>query len=204
MVVVVVLGWLILCFIIASLGSQKKIGGVAAFFVALIFSPIIGFIVVLASSNNNSQNTVIAYQNARLGTLTNKALNKYRSKEYYEALNLFKQGLDINPNERNLHFNVASIYSLLNDKENSFLHLKRAIDLGYSNFSKIKSSEDLIWLRQQTEFSSFFTHALPINSTEKTAQNYLDDLKKLADLKANEVITEKEFETEKLKLLSNR
>lgn len=45
-----IIAWLVLSFIIGSLGKDKKIGFGGAFLVSLFFSPIIGLLVVIASS----------------------------------------------------------------------------------------------------------------------------------------------------------
>ena len=42
--------WVILTFVVAALGSQRKIGGLASFFISLIFSPLVGILVVLSST----------------------------------------------------------------------------------------------------------------------------------------------------------
>ena len=42
--------WLILCFIVANVGSGKKIGYWGTFFVSLILSPLIGLIVGIVSA----------------------------------------------------------------------------------------------------------------------------------------------------------
>lgn len=43
--------WIILCFVVASIGSNKNIGYWGTFFISLILSPIIGLIFALASSD---------------------------------------------------------------------------------------------------------------------------------------------------------
>lgn len=41
--------WVVLSFVCAALGNDKKIGAVGAFFASLLLSPLIGFVIVLAS-----------------------------------------------------------------------------------------------------------------------------------------------------------
>lgn len=45
--------WFILSFIVAGLGDGRKITGLGAFAVSIIFSPLIGLIVVLLSDKKN-------------------------------------------------------------------------------------------------------------------------------------------------------
>ena len=47
---VVFLLWILLAVVCGSLGRERKIGGTGAFIIAILFSPLIGFIVVFASS----------------------------------------------------------------------------------------------------------------------------------------------------------
>ncbi len=53
------ISWFILSIIVALLGDNKKIGIWAAFFISLIFSPLIGLIVVLVSDRKYPQKVVI-------------------------------------------------------------------------------------------------------------------------------------------------
>lgn len=46
--------WIPLCILITYLGSKRNIGGVAAFFITLFLSPIVGFIVVMCSSKKRA------------------------------------------------------------------------------------------------------------------------------------------------------
>lgn len=48
------IAWIILSFVVAAMGSDRKIGGFGAFLVSLFFSPIIGILVVLASTKNST------------------------------------------------------------------------------------------------------------------------------------------------------
>ena len=42
--------WIVLSCVCASIGTDREIGGVPAFFISILLSPIIGFIVVLSSN----------------------------------------------------------------------------------------------------------------------------------------------------------
>jgi len=48
--------WIILAFIIASYGGQRKIGFTVALLVSLILSPLIGFMCVILSERKNKDN----------------------------------------------------------------------------------------------------------------------------------------------------
>lgn len=46
---IIFFGWIIFTIIVTAVGAERKIGGVASFFLSLILSPIIGLIIVLCS-----------------------------------------------------------------------------------------------------------------------------------------------------------
>jgi hypothetical protein len=41
--------WVVFCFVVASIGSGRKIGYGAAFFISLLLSPVVGLVLVLVS-----------------------------------------------------------------------------------------------------------------------------------------------------------
>lgn len=51
-IVIVIVSWLILCLIIGSIGSKRKIGFGKAFLLSLLLSPLLGLIIVLSSKTN--------------------------------------------------------------------------------------------------------------------------------------------------------
>ena len=54
MIIVGVTIWLILSFYISKAGSKREIGGFWSFLVFLLFSPIIGFVIVVLSDKKKS------------------------------------------------------------------------------------------------------------------------------------------------------
>lgn len=48
-----IIAWIVLSIICGMLGSERSIGGTAAFFIALLLSPIVGFLVVLAAERKS-------------------------------------------------------------------------------------------------------------------------------------------------------
>ncbi len=199
MVIVIFLGWIVLSFVVANMGSSKNIGGTGAFFISIIFSPLIGLLFVIASSPKKNVKKV----NERVVELTIKALKKYKLKEYDEAITILEEALTIDPNEKQTHYNLSSIYSIKEQKEKSFFHLERAVELGYKNFSKISTSLDLKWLKEQSEFEEFMKNGYKFKNIQTNQNNYLDELKKLAELKTNGIINETEFEEQKEKILKS-
>jgi len=140
-------------------------------------------------------------------------LSKYKEFDLEGAIDDFKQGLDINPNDIALHFNLACAYSLTEKKELSFNHLSKAVQLGFKDFDRIMSHDDLAYLRIQPEFNQFkvsgFTNAPVAKGTktiEKKAEKQddvlLSQLNRLAELRNKGILSEAEFNLEKKKLMS--
>ncbi|MES2517498.1 MAG: SHOCT domain-containing protein [Bacteroidota bacterium] len=82
------IGWFIFSFIVGLIGAERKIGGLAGFFISLILSPIIGLIVVLISSKNSD----IKFQQELLEQ-TKKDNTSGSAKEIEELYNLYKKGI---------------------------------------------------------------------------------------------------------------
>jgi len=197
--VLVILGWIVLSFVVANIGSSKNIGGTGAFFISIIFSPLIGLLFVIASSPKKNIKKI----DKKVVELTSRAIKKFKRKEYDEAINILEEALSIDPNEKQTHYNLSSIYSITEQKEKSFFHLEKAVELGYKNFSKISTSIDFKWLKEQSEFEDFMKNGYKFKNIHTNQNSYLDELKKLAELKTNGIIDETEFEKQKEKILKS-
>ncbi len=142
-------------------------------------------------------------------------LAKYKEFELDEAIVDFKKGLDINPNDIALHFNLACAYSLTEKKINSFQHLSRAVQLGFNDFERILNHDDLAFLRIQPEFDAFKSSGFTsignmakqsndsiVKEAEKSNDVLLSQLNRLAELKRRGILSEDEFLLEKKKLMN--
>ncbi len=77
----------------------------------------------------------------------------------YSRLDLFREGLlvdkrlvELCPNEPKFHYNLACSHSLLGDVESAFLALRRAVDLGYQDFDRLRRDRDLDNLKRDRRF----------------------------------------------------
>jgi hypothetical protein len=77
--------WIVFCFVVASFGKDKNIGWGGAFVVSLIFSPLIGIIVVALSSKK-----VVNLQWKTYAETAKKA--EYKG-ETSEAISLYKDAM---------------------------------------------------------------------------------------------------------------
>ncbi len=82
-------------------------------------------------------------------------IDKYREYDYEGAIEDFKKALDISPRDLAVHFNLACAYSLMEEKENAFFHLNRAVEYGFVDFKRIQEHDALAYLRIQDEFDIF-------------------------------------------------
>jgi TM2 domain-containing membrane protein YozV len=150
-------------------------------------------------------------------------VKKYKDFDYEGAIEDFEQALKIEPNDVATHFNLACSYSLNEEVEQAFYHLDRAVDLGFSDFKRIKEHDALAYLRIQPQFETFEKNGFRSSATNKAQEakqdntppaldipqedllsqepDLLDQLKRLGDLRDKGLLTEAEFATQKKKLL---
>ncbi len=137
------------------------------------------------------------------------AEKKYKEYDLEDALEDYNHALEITPEDKEIHFNLAAIHSLLENKEKSFNHLEEAVRLGFSDKKKILSLDDLAYLRIQEEFEAFKNNGFSSKETkgiEAPGSDLLQDdlllsqLKKLKDLRSRGLLSQKEFNYEKEKL----
>ena len=72
-----IIGWIILSVVVGIAGSAREIGGLRSFAVSVLFSPLIGFIVVLFSKRKDLiefENTTLRKQQEQLDLLKNKSI----------------------------------------------------------------------------------------------------------------------------------
>lgn len=90
----------------------------------------------------------------RANPFKNSGLAKYKDFDLDGAIADFKQGLEIDPNDVALNFNIACAYSLT-EKEEAYKHLSKAVSLGFNDFERILTHDDLAFVRIQPEFDTF-------------------------------------------------
>jgi tetratricopeptide (TPR) repeat protein len=167
-----------------------------------------------------------APQQRPLKTRTNpfktSGLEKYKEFDLDGAIIDFQQGLDIDPNDVSLNFNIACAYSLSEKKDLAYKHLAKAVSCGFNDFERILTHDDLAFVRIQPEFDAFrasgFKSYTSSSSASKTnnetssnqspieevqGEMLLSQLSRLAELKERGILTEEEFVIEKRKLTRN-
>jgi len=128
-----------------------------------------------------------------------KDLNKY--------LSSLQTSLSKDSSNPQTHFELACFYSLIEDRDNAYKHLSEAINYNYKKLETIKTEPDLKWLRGQNDFKEFVANGYKFKATaipeisNASTNNYIEELKELAKLKDEGIITEKEFNELKTKIL---
>jgi len=191
--------WIILSFLVASLGTSKTIGGTGAFFISLIFSPVIGLLFVIASSSKGE----VKEYSPKINELTKNAIKADNKQDYATAVNILQEALSYDAQDALTHYNLSLLFSKTNDRDKAFSHLEKAVEFGYKNFSKIATSNDLEWLRKQPEYSEFITNGYKFDKKQNIKSSYIEELKELGKLKEKGIITETEFEIQKGKILNS-
>ena len=138
-------------------------------------------------------------------------IRKYKEFDLEEAILDFQKGLEIEPKDIALHFNLACAYSLTEKKEEAFYHLDQAIKNGFKNTERILNHDDLAYIRIQPEFETFKANGFQLDKSSAAKIEMdniqkddvlLSQLNKLAELRKKGLLSEEEFSLEKKKLLS--
>lgn len=142
-------------------------------------------------------------------------IKKYKDFDLEGAIEDFKKGLEIQPQDISLHFNLACAYSLTEQVDKAYVHLDRAVALGFNDFEKIKTHDDLAFVRIQDRWEEFkqnkFRLELPatippptpeVSEKQPPVQDdlLLAQLKRLSELRDRGLLSEQEFMVEKKKL----
>lgn len=137
-------------------------------------------------------------------------IQKYKDFDMDGAIADFEQGLAIDSKDVALHFNIAAAYSLTEQKDKAFHHLSEAVKLGFKDFERINTHDDLAFVRIQPEFEEFKENGyqisqqkrtIPVKEEEITDDVLLSQLNKLAEMRKKGLLSNDEFIMEKEKLL---
>jgi TM2 domain-containing membrane protein YozV len=160
------------------------------------------------------QTNIQVPERQRMNPFKQSGYKKYKEYELEEAIEDFKKGLEINPKDIALHFNIACAYSLTEKADLAYQHLDKAVEYGFTDFGKIRSHDDLAYVRIQPQFEAFAEAGFRLKNTpqeqeptrnqqiqEEPNDKLLLQLKRLSELRDKGLITETEFVAEKQKLM---
>ena len=124
--------------------------------------------------------------------LKENGLKKYREFDYDGAIEDFGKALAIDNKDVALHWNLSCLYSLCEQKELSFYHLQKSVELGFRDYDKVKSHDALAFLRVQPEFEEFARAGFKMSESMEHS-DILQQLKNLSEQRESGLLTEKEF-----------
>jgi len=75
------------------------------------------------------------------------------------ALTEFKQAVELNSSDHSSMYNIACIYSLMNNPDSAIKWLERSIDCGFKDFDHMKEDADLDNIRSNPEYVKLLEHA---------------------------------------------
>jgi len=168
------------------------------------------------------------------GLNSNKAYQEgirlFNDYQYRNALERFTDALLVNRDHPEVLFRIACCNSLLEQKEEMFSNLDKAIKKGFKDFDKIQTMDALAFLRIQKEYdaikASGYTQwtlapedeerndvdvTVPAEAEAAPAEDIrqplstdelLAELKKLGEMRQNGQLTEEQFAVEKQKLFA--
>ena len=135
------------------------------------------------------------------------------------------KALELSPDDFEIHYELGKLFSMTEKKQKSYYHLAKAVQLGFKNISEIRSIDELAYLRVQSDFEEFENSGfrqVPGNGVisdipqtpSQTNQSVeppkndllqndllLSQLNKLQELRRKGLLSDSEFEEEKIKLM---
>ncbi|MBX7162301.1 MAG: NINE protein [Saprospiraceae bacterium] len=85
----------------------------------------------------------------------NSGIRKFKDYDIKGAIQDFKRAIDLDPNDKALHFNIACAYSMNEEAANAIIHLNKARLLGFNDWENVMKHESLAYIRVLPEFEAF-------------------------------------------------
>ena len=196
-VVILLFVWVALAAAVSTIGNNRKIGAAATFGLSIILSPVIAALVALGSER--VQADVVLDEDAQRLFADSNRLAKANQRE--QAITKLKQLLAVQPTFALAHYNLACNYSRLGKADDSFRSLTAAVRSGYTNFKKIQSDPDLVFLRSQAGFAEYAASGYREYGASLASDDVVTKLERLASLKERGILSDAEFSEQKAKVL---
>jgi len=112
----------------------------------------------------------------RANPFRKSADQKFKEYDLEGALEDYDKAADISTPDKTVYFNKACIYSLLEKPNKSLENLEMAMDMGYKDVDKIKTIDELAYLRIQPEYEAFIQNGYKRAEVIKAVKPPKDDL----------------------------
>ena len=113
-------------------------------------------------------------------------IKKFKDYDIKGSIEDFKKALELNSQDKALHFNLACAYSMEEEATKALIHLDHAVAYGFQEFDRILSHESLAYIRVFPEFEAFKNNQYRLTSS-------------IVQSLEQRIKAEKELELEKLK-----
>ncbi len=162
-----------------------------------------------------------------------KGVQLFRQFRYEGAIEAFDEALEINFEDPSTHFNLSCCYSLLNETDNAYYHLEKAVEFGFKDVNKIYTHRALSNLRADPGFHYFIEGGFKAHPDEAPAAprsrtisvstpikevppnqkeveemdlngDLLTQIVRLGELRDKGILTEEEFKMQKEKILAEK
>jgi len=160
------------------------------------------------STVENDVETAESFTDRQFDQYWEKALDEYEEYDYANAIQYLSKATTIKYDEPEAHFLLANCYSMLENAEKAFFHLDVAVGFRLENVDRIKTNDDLSFLRFQPGYEDFVENNYRIKDTPRfkpsEEPDLLEQLNRLQKLRNDGVLTEEEFLKEKERIKLNR
>lgn len=143
---IILVSWIVLSVVVGFAGNGRKITFWGALGLSLIFSPIVGFLLVLCSSR-------IDYEQEKIVALQAAAERAIRKNDKDVLRYLYIKIIKIKPYESpNTCFKLAKLYADEGDREATLFYLNKAVNTGYPDFEKLRSEPLFQFIREDVKY----------------------------------------------------
>ena len=134
-----------------------------------------------------------------------------------------KRALELSPDDKDIHIALGRLYSIEENINKSMFHISQAVKLGYTDFNHIRAADGFAFLRLSDKFdefeeTGFRSVRVDVPQSERKRDDntveavtppendllqddvLLSQLNKLKELRNKGIISEKEFQEERVKL----
>lgn len=137
--------------------------------------------------------------------------DKYALYDFNGAIYDYLRSLKVKAKNPGVHFKLACLYSMLEEKDNAYHHLAKAIEFGFINMSEIQTNDHLDNLRQDENFDTFVKNGFKIPNAVKLdlserlelSDAIISQIERLAKMRDQGVINDSEFQAQKEKILNH-
>jgi hypothetical protein len=197
----ILITWILFGVVTAVVASNKGRDGCGWFLLGVLLGPF-GFILSLVVSDVVSENKPAVPFSPDVLKLLKTGDAKFNSYDYDGALADYGKALALHQKMPKAHFNIACLYSIKRMPQESFAHLSMAVKNGFDDFKQIMSYEGLAFLRAHPDFQKFAQEGYMPPDRINSKVDTISQLERLAQLREKGILTDKEFEEQKRKLLA--